>query len=34
MKRTTGGGQKIRLFREALEPYSNDKDTMIMFTDA
>jgi hypothetical protein len=34
VKHTTGGGQKIRLLRDALEPYSQDTNTMIMFTDA
>nr|CDJ80155.1 Oxoglutarate iron-dependent oxygenase domain containing protein [Haemonchus contortus] len=29
-----GGGQKVRLLREGLKKYANDKDTIILFVDA
>ncbi|XP_053954826.1 procollagen-lysine,2-oxoglutarate 5-dioxygenase [Anastrepha ludens] len=29
-----GGGYKIRLLREAVEPFKNEKDTIILFTDS
>ncbi|VDP16036.1 unnamed protein product [Heligmosomoides polygyrus] len=29
-----GGGQKIRLLREALKPYQKETDTLILFVDA
>ena len=31
--RYAGGGQKINLLREALEPYKDDKNRIIIFTD-
>ena len=29
-----GGGQKIRIFRDALEPYKDRDDLLVMFVDA
>lgn len=28
-----GGGYKINLFRDALEPYKNDENKLVIFTD-
>ena len=30
---STGGGFKINLLREAVEPHKDEKDTIILFTD-
>lgn len=32
--KSTGGGQKINLFREEVEKYKNDEEKLILFTDA
>lgn len=34
IKRKPGGGWKINLLKEALEPYKDDKDRPVLFTDA
>lgn len=31
--KSTGGGQKINLFREEVEKYKNDHEKIIIFTD-
>jgi len=33
IKTYPGGGQKVRLLREALEPLKNKSDLLVMFTD-
>ncbi|XP_023245180.1 procollagen-lysine,2-oxoglutarate 5-dioxygenase 1-like [Copidosoma floridanum] len=34
VKRYAGGGQKVNLFREALEEYKDDADKVVLFTDS
>lgn len=34
VKRKPGGGFKVNLFKQALEPYKDDQDKIIVFTDA